>query len=754
MSLGGSLSGISFGGLSSGIDTNSIIDKLMQLQALPIQRYQARLSDIQTEQDVLSQFKAKLQSLSTAASMLNSSSGFSLVTGTSSATDVASISAGANAPVGIYSLSVDQLAQSQKISSAAQVATNTALNQTGTFVVNGKTVQIGASDTLATIAQKINGAGAGVTASLIDGGANRAYLTLASTQSGAANRIQLADVSGSVLGTLGVLSGPAVGREAIPNGFTTYAFSASDQSLDQLLPNTGLTTTSFTINGQNVAIDFTTDTLQSLAAKISSLGGGTTASVRTLTDSGGTKTYKLDITNAGGLTFGDPNNVLGALGVVQQGYASELVQAKDAAFTLDGVNLTSATNTITTAIPGVTLTLLRDDSSSPATSTLTLSRDSDGISKKIHDFADAYNATIDFINANSQFDKDTYATGPLFGDPVALQVESAVSSLVSGGGGSSGPYSNLAAIGFGVDDKGKLTVDDSMLTNAINTSPDALAGLFQTAGKVTGTTLNYIYAGTSTKPGSYDVQITSLWATQAYSTLQAQTSPLANDEKLTFSGTLFGTAPVELQLTAGMTLAQVIDAINNDAGLKDAVTASDDGSGHLTLTSKKQGTAGAFSVVSDQPASGAGDQTEIGSGTSSDLNITLPADLTALIDGEPATGSGNILTGNSGNANTAGLQVEFTGNTLGFAGTVTVTKGVGAKVYDMMSLFTDPINGLLASRDAALAAQQQDIEDSITRLQKSLQDKQVELQQKFAAMETAISQIQAQAMRIQSIGSN
>ncbi len=754
MSINGSISGISFGGLSSGIDTDSIISRLLQLEALPLQQYQARLSDVQTEQSILGDFKSKLQALSSAASTLNSSFTFGLVKGTSSATDVASITGSATAPTGIYNLTVTKLAQAHKISSAAQTDTTSALNQSGTMVVDGKVVTIVATDTLTTIAQKINSAGAPVTASIIDGGTGRAYLTLAATNSGVTNKIQIADMSGSTALNLGLVSGTLAPRETITNGYTSFAQASSTQTLDQLFPSSGLVAGSFTVNGQTVSVDPTTDTLQTLAAKVTGLGGTITGSVRTLTDSAGNKTYKLDIMNSGGsLTFTDNNNFLRALGVMQRPYGSELVQAQDAQYSLDGVSLTSSTNTITSAIPGATLTLLRDGTTTAATSKLTLSRDTDAIKQKIKDFADAYNGTVEFINANSKFDKDSFATGPLFGDPVALQVENSISNLVFGSNvGSSGNYHNLAAVGFGIDDSGKLTVDDAALNTAITTTPDALAGLFQTAGSVTGSNLSYIYSGSATKAGTYNVNVTSAWQTASFTATRAQTSTLQLAENLTFNGTAFGSTPVVVNLASGLTQDQVISQINADSRVNSKIVASADATGHLVISGKGQGAAYNFTVASDQTASGNGRRTQIGTGTSTDGTLVTGVDMVATINGEPTTISGNMITGNSTNANTAGLQIQYTGTATGLIGTVTVKKPIAAQVVDMMTQFTDPINGLLSARGKSLTDQQTDIQASIDKLQTSIQEKSAELKAKFAAMEQAIAAIQQQAARIQSIG--
>jgi flagellar hook-associated protein 2 len=744
MSLTGSTSGITFGGLSSGIDTTSIIQKLVSLESQPIQTYQSRLTELQGQQGVLVAFKAQLQGITTAASSLNSPFAFNPVKANSSDTSVATLVGSSNSSAGVYNLSVTRLAQAQKISSAPQTNTTTALNQSGAFVINGKTVTVAATDSLQKIAQNINGANAGVTASLIDGGDGRAYLTMAVNSSGLKNKIQIADVTGSVLGNLGVLGGPASPRETITNGVTSSNFSSATQTLGQLLPNSGLTTTSFSVSGNVVNVDFSTDTLQTLATKITA--AGSPSSARTVTDSAGKTTYKLDIVSAGGGdTFSDPNNVLQALGVLQQAPSSELIQAQDAAYKLDGVSLTSATNTVTTAIPGATITLLKADPTTPATSILSLTKDAGAIKQKIQDFADAYNSAIDFVNQYSTFDASSFQTGPLFGDPTAQQVVGNVSSLLfSTMPGAIGPFTNLASVGFGLDKDGKITIDDTKLSDAVNNSPDSLNSLFQTVGKSSGTGLTYITAGNSTKSGTYDVNITALPTYASYTAAGLQGSPSTTTENLTFSGALFGTG-VTLAVPQGTDQAGLINLINNDTRFNTLIQAGTDGSGHLKITSLKQGSLGNFSVTSDQGETG--DTSGIGLGT--DGTKVTGTDIQGTINGEPATGGPNgMLTGNSGNAKTANLQVQYTGNSLGAVGTVTANKGIAATIGDMVSQFSDPVSGLLTARDQALTAEESDINDSITKLQNRVKDLQIELQTKFAAMETTIAQLQSQGQQI------
>jgi flagellar hook-associated protein 2 len=312
--------------------------------------------------------------------------------------------------------------------------------------------------------------------------------------------------------------------------------------------------------------------------------------------------------------------------------------------------------------------------------------------------------------------------------------------------GATGLYRNLASVGFGLDEKGKITVDDGKLTTAIANSADSLNSLFQTIGSASGADLSYIAAGNTTKSGTYNVQITALATFSSYTAATIQTAPTPTTENLTFSGTLFGSNPITLAIPQNTDEAGMISLINNDSRLNTLIEASDDGSGHLKLTSKKAGTTGHFSVASDQANTG-GDTSGIGDGT--DGTKVLGEDLQGTINGEPATGNASgILTGSSGNATTGGLQVQYLGSTLGLVGSITVNKGMSATITDLIAQFTDPISGLLSGRDKALTAQQADINESMTHLQTRLASLQSELQIKFAKMETVIAQLQQQGTQM------
>jgi flagellar hook-associated protein 2 len=725
MAIGGSLSGVNFSGLSSGIDTESIISRLMQLEAIPIQRLQQRQAVLTQRQGLLNQFKSKLTAFSSAAGALNSASSFNPLSATSSKTDVATITTSSGSVAGTYQLEVSKLAQSHKIASTAQASATTALGLSGNFTVNGKGVTIGVNDTLTTVAQKINAVSPGLAAGIIDGGANNAYLTLTSSTTGAASKIQIGDLSGGAAQALGLVSGAAALRETITGGATSIGFTSASTSLSSMLSFTGAGSKTFNLNGTDVIVDFDSTSLQGVANAINASASGVTASVRSVTVNGATQ-QKLDLT--GLTTWTDADHALEALGVVQKGFGNQMVTAQDAEFKLDGVSLTSGTNSITTVIPGATLALLKANATTPETSTITLTRDNSAVKTKIKDFTDAYNSLLKYVKDNSKFDNKTFQTGALFGDTAVSQVETMISTaMFNTPAGLTGTFTNLTQIGFGLDSEGLLTVNDTTLDSAISNNIESLSTLFRSVGSSSNSQLAYLASTSKTKPstsGGYPVVITQAATQHALLGEAAQASPLVQQEILTFSGALVGNSNYDLILDAGMTQAQIVDKINSDAKLKDLVTASVD-AGQLKLTAKKFGIPGVFTVVSNRAA--APDTSGIGITTISNQGL----DIAGTINGEAATGSGQLLTGAVGNANTEGLQMLYSGSATGAIGSLVFTKGVAPTFTDMVGMFTDVTNGLLTATDKS-------IQDQMDGLDKTIE-------------EEAISRMQGQQTRLASM---
>lgn len=747
MSLGSSLSGVSFSGLGSGIDTASIVSRLVQVEAIPLQRMQIQKQTIAQKQSLYQQLRQAIAAVGTAAGALNSESAFNPIKANSSDSEVASVSADTTALAGTYNLSVSKLAQTHKISSVAKTDATTALGYSGKFVVNGEVVTVEASDTLTTIAQKVNALDAGVTASILNGGTGSTYLTFTSKKSGAKNAVQIADMEGDILSNaskLGIVTGSTAIREAISGGGTSFGFSSSTSKLGTLMGTSNQSSQTFTINGVNVSVDLDDVSLTELAAAINSAGTGATATIRSV-EANGTTTYKMDLT--GVTTISESGTALQSIGMLQKSYGNTMVSAQDAAFKIDGISFTNESNSITTAITGVTLNLLKADETTPKTSTLSFTRDTNEIKKKVRGLVEAYNGVVNFVRSASKLDKDTFAAGPLFGDTVSQQVEASLSEMVLGNvSGLTGDYQNLTALGFGFDQSGQLTLDEAELDSALAANPEAVSALFRAKGVSSSSALSFVSSSDKTKPSGsagYAVNITQLATKSVVSGVSTFTSATSSPETITFGGTLFGSSAVNLSVPVGTTLSGLVDLINNDSKLRDLVVASTDNN-KLVVTSKKYGSNSAFTMVSDVDGNGDG-TTGVGGGSAvAGLNVA------GTINGQAAEGNGQFLTAKSAttNTNADGLQIQYTGLTTGSIGSILFTKGQAAGIQELISSYTDSVSGLLTANDQSVQAQIDAIDENISLLTERVTRKEQELKERFGRLETAMAQIQQQQQQL------
>ena len=180
---------ISFGGLSSGLDTQTMITQLVAAERSTASKLASRQSDLNTQKSIVGSLSSVLASLGTAARGMATTASVSPRTATSSDTNV-SVAASSTALASPHTVRVQQLAAAQVSGSKTFATAGAGVAGTGSLgiTVGGvtKTVSWTADDSLASIASKINDAGAGTSASvLFDGTSHRLVLT--AQKSGVAN---------------------------------------------------------------------------------------------------------------------------------------------------------------------------------------------------------------------------------------------------------------------------------------------------------------------------------------------------------------------------------------------------------------------------------------------------------------------------------------------------------------------------------------------------------------------------------------
>ncbi|MFN8542677.1 MAG: flagellar filament capping protein FliD [Candidatus Binatia bacterium] len=190
---------ISIGGLATGLDTNTIVDKLVALERRPIDLLTQDFDRVDANKSSIGELSSRLTAVQTAAKALSTTAGVLVRKATSSNDSVLSAAAGEGADRASAAITVTQLARGSVSTSTIGLgsATATVASGAGTFsfqVGTGsvQSVSVDATTTLQGLAGSINELNAGVTASVVNlgTGATPDYrLALSSSTTGASSTV-------------------------------------------------------------------------------------------------------------------------------------------------------------------------------------------------------------------------------------------------------------------------------------------------------------------------------------------------------------------------------------------------------------------------------------------------------------------------------------------------------------------------------------------------------------------------------------
>jgi flagellar hook-associated protein 2 len=184
-----------FGGLASGLDTNTIIQQLISIERLPIHKLEAQKATEQSRLDLIGTLSGLVKSLQTNAAALSSSDSFLSYTASVSHEGIANVSTTGEAQSGSHTLTVEQLAQADRWSfngvTDPSVNLASADGESVSFSVNGTSYNVpvtAAGSSLYDISAAINmAAGDDVTSSVVNAGTQSSpdwQLVLASDETG------------------------------------------------------------------------------------------------------------------------------------------------------------------------------------------------------------------------------------------------------------------------------------------------------------------------------------------------------------------------------------------------------------------------------------------------------------------------------------------------------------------------------------------------------------------------------------------
>ena len=228
-------------------------------------------------------------------------------------------------------------------------------------------------------------------------------------------------------------------------------------------------TAASTPSSATIAVD-ATDTVETLRDKINAAGIGVTASI--MTDASGARLVMRSKSTGASNAF--RTSVSGATGgVATLGYdpssgvtgATQTKAAADAKATVDGVSVTSNTNTFANVLDGVSLIANAVTTSS---ANVTVSSDTATMKKAMQDFAAAYSDLNALIATDTKYDAANNKAGPLQGDSSIVGVQNSMRALLSASASASSSYARLSDAGFELQRDGSLTVNSTKLDNALS----------------------------------------------------------------------------------------------------------------------------------------------------------------------------------------------------------------------------------------------------------------------------------------------
>lgn len=483
---------------------------------------------------------------------------------------------------------------------------------------------------------------------------------------------------------------------------------------------------------KTITIDATNNTLTGLKNAINDSGANVNANI--INDGTG---YRLTITSkdsGSSNAISISNNTLTLADATPFSFSrthniastSEL----DASLTIDGLAVTSSSNSVSGVIEGVTLNLT---TAAASTVTLTVSNDTDKVKSVVNDFVNAYNDAYSFINSQFQVNTTTNRGGVLAGDGLLRRIQSDLSSIVSQSVPNlSGSLNNLRAAGIELQEDGTLSVNQSTLDSALSTNFNDIQNLFLATGIPTNSNIVFTDVGSTTQAGNYSVDITQVPTVAQVTSPNVIGATLGVNENLTVT---LNSQVSTISLTSGQTLADIVSTINTQLSTDGVdATASDDGAGHLVISSNSKGASQSLTVVSDVNGSGTGFGTTGVTGTGQDVAGTFTDTATGTVLAASAV-NGEFLKGTEGGA--SGLTVQFLGSTTGSFGSVAVSIGIAEQLKQQVDTLTG-VTSALNDRVDRLGQEIKDIDSQISDFQDRLDIRQKILTEQFSRADEAL----------------
>ncbi|MFP6584664.1 MAG: flagellar filament capping protein FliD [Candidatus Hydrogenedentota bacterium] len=477
----------SSGGLITGLDTNNLVAQLMQIERIPLLRFQSRIGTLEKQRDAVSDLRTQLLTLRTTLQDFRFGLDFNQFTVSSSDETVGTATpSGPNPTAGAFVIDVTQLASATVATSIGRIGAsitpigvpleNSGVNReitSGQFTINGAQFNFDFSvSTLKAVMDQINVAGIGVTATY-DAATDK--VTIENSTPGDTSIINFGG-TGDTSNFWDIINITDATQFTNGNGSTEVVSSVGLGRIDegktldtQNYVGGAITGGSFFINGIAITVDPTVDAVSDVIARINDSDAGVTASYDPTTDG-----IRVVSDNLGSRTISFASGTSNFLDIMNLASANQSV-GLDSQFSVDGGPvLTRNSNNVSTVIGDLTINL-----KSIGTTTLTVSQDQDAVISVIQEFVDSFNESVMSI-AELVGDK-----GELSGDGSIRSIKNFLTSTIFDRvPGLSGGLESLLEIGistgenFSASAVFQLEIDETKLSAAIGKNVTNIEEIF------------------------------------------------------------------------------------------------------------------------------------------------------------------------------------------------------------------------------------------------------------------------------------
>lgn len=492
---------------------------------------------------------------------------------------------------------------------------------------------------------------------------------------------------------------------------------------------------------RTVTIDSSNNSLQGIRDAINKAGIGVTASI--ISD-GSDKPNRLVLTSdKSGETSSMRVSVAGDQDISDLlSYAPNGTQnmtqsnaGQNAKLTVNGVAITSQTNNVDNAVPGVTMTVAKI-----GTSSVGVAMDTSGIKTALTNFVKAYNelnSTITGLTAVTPDLKQGAARtgGPLVGDSTTISLQTSLRKMFAASvPGLDSSVKSLSQLGVAFQKDGTLKLDTGKLQTAIDKNSGDVIKLLATSGSTSDSLVSFVSSTSNSTVGTKGISISKL-ATQGtlVGSAPAGLSIIAgvNDNlSMTINGITTKATLVPGNYTIDSMVSHLQSLINGASGITESATTNGvtvkQENGIISITSNKYGSASKLEI------SGNGADELFGTPT-----MTTGVDVAGTIDGAVAVGSGQTLTGSAGSGS-AGIAVLINGGQLGDRGTVNISKGISSLFATITDTYLGT-SGLIQNKNDGLNKSVADIAKQRDALNTRLTLTEARLRKQYSSLDVTLS---------------